>query len=186
MARNKKRNFKCPSCSQVKEEYEISKTVNIIKLLRQKRVITYYINVDNNLFDQTPLDEFEWACNEYLGRGKAELTNPSKQKYVDYRPYLAYFDSIRECENCKEKYIFRKEEKRFWYEDLNFWVQSKPKHCLKCRKEARIYNKLSKLLSNGKDNLTNTELIQVIEIYEKLERIEKLKYFQAILKKRNK
>lgn len=183
--KNKTRIFHCPSCLQNKKEHEISKTVKIITELREKKALTYYANVGDNIFDKIPLEEFEWACNECLGRGKAVLTNPLKQKYVDYRPYLAYYDSIRECENCTDSFTFKKEEKRFWYEELNFWVQSKPRNCISCRKDVRKNNKLSNLLSNGEKNLTKNELNQIITIYHELGKTERMKYFQSILSKKN-
>jgi len=176
--------FKCPSCNLIKELNEISMTVNTIKELREKKALNYYINVGDDLFSQTPLDEFEWACNECLGRKRAISANVELQKYVDNRPYLAYFDSSKSCSNCENYFVFSKEEKKFWYEELNFWVQSKPNKCLDCRKEARKYKVLSKLLLNGKEVLSKEQLEEVIRIYDNLGKEDKVKYYKSYLSKK--
>ncbi len=52
-------------------------------------------------------------------------------------PYLAYSDIGHRCSDCGEKFVFTKHEQRFWYEELGFWVQSRPKQCVACRQKRR-------------------------------------------------
>jgi hypothetical protein len=82
---------------------------------------------------------------------------------------------------CKEEYIFRKEEQQYWYEHLKFWVQSRPKHCAKCRREVRekkdLNNELSTLLKE-RDKLSIKDLQRLSEIYSALNHPDKAKYYE--------
>ena len=91
---------------------------------------------------------FQWACDDCIHSGIAINGDPGAQLYCDFDPYLAYFDILKGCEKCHEDYVFRKEEQKFWYETLKFWVQSKPKHCPKCREAIREESKLKRELSD--------------------------------------
>src|SRR5690349_12571086 len=68
-----------------------------------------------------------WACEDCLRSGRAIVANPARQLYCDWSPYLAYFDKSGVCTKCGSEFIFPKEEQRYWYEELGFWVQSYPK-----------------------------------------------------------
>jgi hypothetical protein len=63
--------------------------------------------------------------------------NPVVQKFCDHPPYLAYFDVPLRCEDCGSTFVFEAKEQQFWYEELKFWVQSRPKQCAACRKLRR-------------------------------------------------
>jgi hypothetical protein len=73
-----------------------------------------------------------WACNNCIRNGKAIFADSHKQKFCDCYPYLAYFDEQRKCQQCGTKYTFDKAEQKHWYEELQFWVQSRPKSCKEC------------------------------------------------------
>ena len=77
---------------------------------------------------------FHWACDKCIKEGKALLGNPSSQKYCDCWPYYAYFDETKTCLDCKCTYVFEASEQKYWYENLKFWVQSRPKYCKECTK----------------------------------------------------
>ncbi len=127
-----------------------------------------------------------WACDNCLASGNAIPANPSLQLYCDYAPYLAYFDVTRACETCGSEYIFKKEEQKYWYETLNFWVQSKPKHCPACRRAIRkarnLNSELSALLKN-EQALTPADAQRASEIYTLMNKPDKAKYYEALLRK---
>ena len=52
-------------------------------------------------------------------------------------PGYWYVDATFACERCAEEFTFTAEEQRVWYEEYRFWVDSIPKLCLTCRRDAR-------------------------------------------------
>jgi len=135
------------------------------------------------------LGDFEWACDQCIDNDLAEPSNPELQTSIDWRPYLAFFDSERYCEQCNKSYIFSRKEKRFWYEELQFWVQSKPKHCKVCRKEVREKKQINKKLSDlikRFDELTISELEEIVDCYKKMGKTEKMKYYQSVVNRERK
>ena len=94
----------------------------------------------------------QWACPICLKRSIALPGKPWLQTWCDYNPYFAFFDVELNCEDCQNKFIFSASEQQFWYERLKFWVQSRPKHCINCRKAKRrikeANTKLQELLKN--------------------------------------
>jgi hypothetical protein len=46
-------------------------------------------------------------------------------------------DTIFRCDRCEAEFSFSAPEQRRWYEDLGFWIDSLPKHCLRCRLDVR-------------------------------------------------
>jgi hypothetical protein len=52
-------------------------------------------------------------------------------------PRYWYVDATFACERCGEEFTFSAGEQRVWYEEYKFWVDSIPKHCLACRRDAR-------------------------------------------------
>jgi hypothetical protein len=48
-----------------------------------------------------------------------------------------YIDAAFRCARCGEIFVFRSDEQRFWYEELGFWVDSRPRQCGTCRRELR-------------------------------------------------
>ena len=79
----------------------------------------------------------QWACNLCLKNGKAIKANPAIQTFCDWEPYFAYFDVELRCEDCQQQFVFSPKEQQFWYENLKFWVQSRPKQCVSCRRARR-------------------------------------------------
>jgi len=132
-------------------------------------------------------EHFQWACDGCLRLKKAIKGNPTKQTYCDFKPHLAYYDQKFTCDSCEAEFTFTKEEQKFWYETLGFWVQSKPKHCKECRKEKRkekAYQKRINELKAKAENLVNEELAELAEIYEYFGNEEKRNKYLNILKKK--
>jgi hypothetical protein len=67
--------------------------------------------------------------------------HPALQTWCDFMPYFAFIDAERMCEDCGQRFLFAATEQRYWYETLKFWVQSRPKHCLPCRRARRTRNR---------------------------------------------
>ena len=82
--------------------------------------------------------KIQWACDDCLKRGRAERADISKQTFCDAPPYLAFYDTTYFCEDCGKEFVFGTSEQRYWYEELQFWVQSRPKQCKDCRKKRRV------------------------------------------------
>ena len=98
----KKEKLACPLCNGSIYDSNLKKTIGRKIELWGKVVI----------LDRSELAHggYQWACDDCLTSGAALIGNPEAQLYLDSPPYLAYFDVRKECEKCKEEYIFRKEE----------------------------------------------------------------------------
>lgn len=135
---------------------------------------------------------YQWACDTCIKKGKAIKARPSKQLYTfNYpwdaaSPFLAYYDISFTCKTCKTDFTFSKEEQRFWYEDLQFVVYSKPLNCRACRANIRagksLNAELSQLLKEGKpDNVEDLE--RIAEIYATMGKVEKVKAYRKAAQK---
>jgi hypothetical protein len=81
--------------------------------------------------------ELQWACSHCLRAGRALEGHPALQTWCDYNPYFAFMDAELRCEDCGRSFVFAATEQRYWYETLEFWVQSRPKQCIECRRARR-------------------------------------------------
>lgn len=81
--------------------------------------------------------DLQWACDRCIHAGRALLGHPAVQTWCDFNPYFAFIDVKVPCEDCGEAFIFSGAEQQHWYETLKFWVQSRPKQCLVCRRARR-------------------------------------------------
>ncbi len=186
MKKGKRKYAKCPSCKanvhKTEMKIAISEMEKVEKLqcnnYKELRIDTYNSFINSN---------FDWACDICLEDSKAIKANPSLQSY-SWNPSYAYYDSCIKCENCNSDFTFSKQEKKYWFESLKFWIDSIPLHCMNCRKELRqlkLENALlSDILKKNKIDIGLEELEKVIEIYTKWEKEERAKYYKSILRKR--
>ncbi|MBT29012.1 MAG: hypothetical protein CMO01_05050 [Thalassobius sp.] len=170
----KKDTLFCPCC---KTEVYKSNLKNLLKS-------GYSINQNKIKLDYEFLHNFNnWVCDTCFESGRAILGNPSKQKFIDYYPYFFYYDVEKTCERCDQSFVFSKKEQLYWYEELQFWVQSKAIHCPDCRKiirQQKANNKeLSELLAQT-NQLDKTQIERLIEIYTELEKPEKVNYYKNL------
>ncbi len=175
----------CPSCNIAKDRTEMRASIGAMDKI--SRTSQYYDPKKNEAFLAfIGNSDFEWACDDCLEGQKALTADLTKQN-ISSMPHLAYHDTVLECKTCKEKFVFSKTEKKFWYETLGFWATSQPVYCKSCRrdnKQHKLENKtLSDLLRKGEEKLTADELATVIEIYEKWDKAERVRYFRALLRK---
>lgn len=163
---------------------------NVIALAQklEQHTFTFHRSTKEELLLSFRSYTSRWACDQCLADGRAIIANPFKQDYCWY-PFYAYRDIGRVCECCNQHFVFSKSEQRFWFEELQFWHEVKPKHCLACRKEIRAEKKLNKrlsvLLKAGTDILDISQLEEVQGIYEKMGKEEKSKYIKAMIRKRS-
>ena len=81
--------------------------------------------------------DLQWACAHCIRAGRALEGHPALQTWCDFNPYFAYIDAELRCEDCGQAFVFAAAEQRYWYETLKFWVQSRPKQCITCRRARR-------------------------------------------------
>lgn len=168
----------CPGCKADVNESNLKKTLG--------RKVWLWGTVSILKKEDLIHGSFQWACDACLDSGKALIGNPEAQLYCDFDPYLAYIDIDKTCEKCHEMYVFKKEEQKYWYETLRFWIQSKPKHCPKCRQEVREEKQLNKELSillKEKERLTIQDMERLSEIYEEINKPDKSKYYKNLVEK---
>ena len=131
--------------------------------------------------------DFRWACDLCLQTKKAIEGNPNLQNYC-WNPNYAYYDADKNCRTCNSEFVFTKEEKKYWYESLKFWIDSEPVNCVSCRREIRqlkVENKiLSGILKKEEKEISTKELEKVVKIYSKWQMEQKAKYYKSIIKKR--
>jgi hypothetical protein len=131
-------------------------------------------------------DHFEWACDNCIEINRAIEGQIEEQTFCDNPPFLAYVDKDKKCQTCGSDFIFSKEEQKYWYEELKFWVQSTPKNCTMCRKiirdESRLKTKLSNLIKTL-DEQSSEQLIEVSQLYFEIGRIEKGKHYATLANK---
>ncbi len=127
-----------------------------------------------------------WACDLCLRDGGAVIANPKKQVFGLGSPYLAFIRRKCTCSACGKEFIFSAKEQKFWYEKLQFHLDSEPIRCATCRREYRkhrnINSQLSELLQN-KATMTAADWLSVAEIYNKIGNQEKSKYAYSQAKK---
>ena len=83
------------------------------------------------------------------------------------------WDAAFQCQDCGEEFIFTASVQRFWYEDLQFYVDSEPKRCTACRKAGRTRLELRKrynaLIADALSSSTLEAKKVVLEIIDELE-----------------
>jgi len=183
--RKRKQRPVCPSCKIGQHTAELTTVVGMF----QANHNTHFPNLtsENKITDQSFLDaDFEWACDVCLESGKAVIAIPEKQVTSGF-PHLAYVDTEYKCITCAQPFLFKKEEKQLWYEQLKFAASSTPDSCTDCRKTIRkqkVENKqLAALLKKPEANLTVEELQQVISIYKAWNKKERVANYKSLLKK---
>lgn len=83
-------------------------------------------------------------------------------------PRFYYLDESQNCYDCKECFVFSAEEKKFWYETLQFTMDSHAVRCVQCRRRQRrikgLQRELSRVLAILKRDPKNAyELVALAE-----------------------
>lgn len=133
--RSKSQKINCPSCGKERSDVEGTSLKQLEEKLLKANLTPW--RSEGWSIEEASKGKLQWACRYCLKSGRAIEANPVVQKFCDYPPYLAYFDVPLKCEDCGSKFLFEAKEQKFWYEELKFWVQSRPKLCAACRKLRR-------------------------------------------------
>lgn len=183
--KRKKKWAKCPACQTERDRTEMRAALAAMDALRRKS-FSHYQELKVDVYDSSVYADFNWACDQCLEDKRAIAAHPSLQQYCWY-PHFAYFDTLHTCRTCQESFTFTKREKRFWFEQLKFWIDAEPVNCVDCRKEIRQLKQenktLSTVLRKKKEDMTPQELEAVITIYKKWGNADRMKYYQSVLRK---
>ncbi len=94
--------------------------------------------------DQARAGKLQWACVRCFEAGRALEGHPALQTWCDNLPYFAFIDVQLRCKDCGSQFVFGAKEQQFWYETLKFWVQSRPKQCIQCRRARRTRSRAAR------------------------------------------
>lgn len=145
-----------------------------------------YPFIKGNLLAYLKNDLKGWACDDCFTKQIAIQSKPSQISYS--KEYiLAHFDEEKVCESCHDPFLFKKEEKKHWYEELGFYFESTRKYCPSCQGEINIHKsdqkRLSALLSDP-EVCTKIELEEIAQIYFRMGKELKMKEFLAAARKK--
>lgn len=136
----------CPVCGE-------ATPVSVLEEARQSAAVQSWLRfMQSTAFWNylAPSGEIQWACPTCLETGRALKADLDRQVFCDYPPYLAYYDvTMDPCTDCGQPFVFGASEQRFWYEELQFLVQSRPKQCIPCRKKRRERNRAHQQLGEA-------------------------------------
>lgn len=100
-------------------------------------------------------------------------SNFEKQNY-SICPRHWYIGADFKCKGCGKAFTWSAMEQKAWFEDFFFWVDSRPRHCRKCRAEHRHLVALRKeydaTVAAARDHGTLEQKRRVVEIVSELER----------------
>ena len=181
----KKQIATCPCCSTPRHGTEIKNCLSVLEK-HERRLYRHYKELGIDSYQTLIHNDFEWACDECIQNNKAILANPALQESA-WGVNLAYSDDQLTCRKCGTDFTFTKEEKRQWYETYKFNLDSIPVNCFRCRKEIRqlkAENKIiSDILQKHATDVTREEWLSVIDVYRKWDKPEKVKFYEAVLRK---
>lgn len=188
LKRSKTKLAKCPCCLTEKYKTEILTCISIFEKTEKQKYKHYKeLKLDQYTYGSFIDSNFEWACDSCLENKKAIIANPELQE-TPWIPHLVYIDTPLICNKCKLEFLFRKEEKKIWYESYKLSLNAQPNSCLECRRKTqkqKSENKIiSEMLKKSEIEIADNELEVVVEIYTSWNKMEKVKYYQSILNKR--
>ena len=183
----------CPCCSTKRSKSETLQLNEFVQKLFEwypRWCESWYGDNENKAYKFYTSSQNGWACDVCIREGLVLVGNAREQEFLDWPPYFTYRDETHRCRNCEKEFLFSKEEQKYWYETLKFWVQSDAVNCKTCRAEKRerrkeireAQKKLEKLIP--KLNSQNIEeLERVIELYQTTDSWKKVKHYSGILNK---
>ncbi len=108
----------------------------------------------------------EWACDECLAARRALKAKPWLQFFCCDTPLFAYRDEERTCRTCGAEFLFSAREKRRWYEEYKFLLDSVPVHCLPCRRARRVHREANSSLALALKDLDPKDVAQLVAVSE--------------------
>ena len=98
--------------------------------------------------------------------------NPKKQNY-SVCPRYWYFDAVFECGSCQQRFTWTANEQKAWFEDYNFWIDSRPRLCKQCNANRRHLANLRKeydaTVASARAGGTHEQKMRIIQIVTTLE-----------------
>ena len=178
--------YKCPNCEQIRQINQLSYLFKWNKQFNFPHMISVLSAARKTYTDYQ--GRLRWACDICIEKERVIVGRPDQQNWTGFAyPFFTHNDELLKCESCDCEFMFSKEEKRFWYENLKFIVWSYPKHCSSCRRRIRAprikNNRLTELISNV-DRVTDNEVEEIIDIFLEYGNIDKAKFYLSVLRKR--
>jgi len=165
-SKREKQNLVCPCC-QVTQGERAKQSLRDIELKCSRHKAAWWFR-DSWSIQAAIEGKLQWACPTCLKRSIALQGKPWLQTWCDHTPYFAFFDVELNCVDCQNRFVFSASEQQFWYEKLQFWVQSRPKQCKSCRKVRRqikqANTRLQELLKNC-DRSNSIDLGKLAKLY---------------------
>lgn len=92
------------------------------------------------------------------------VADTSKQNYAIY-PRRYYVDILRNCRECRRPFLFFAQEQRYWFEELQFFVDADCVHCSECRaRKHDAKTQLARFSAAMKEtNLSRKDLMTLID-----------------------
>ena len=179
---------KCPCCGQERHRTEVKEALRKMKMIDSYNYPHYQPGTDTDNYIKLQWLQERWACDACLREKRAIVADHQVQYYSTLNwPHMAYYDTQHTCRSCGDEFTFSKEEKRHWFEELQFYIEAKAVRCQSCRKELNAeklkHKTLSALLQKGIDNLEMEELELVIGIYEAWDKEHKIAYYRSVQRK---
>ena len=159
---------------------EIQTCISILEKIERQEFKHYKeLQLDQYTYGSFVDSNFEWACDSCLGSKKAILAIPGLQE-TPWTPHFAYFDTQLNCYSCTKEFLFKKEEKKAWYESYKLPINAQPNNCLGCRRKTRNLNAdnktMSEILKKSELEISDNQLEEVIGIYTSWDKMKKAKY----------
>jgi hypothetical protein len=94
----------------------------------------------------------------------AILADLSRQDY-SVLPRRYYVDILKECRDCKRRFIFFALEQKYWYEELQFNIDANCVRCPDCRKDERLVRAAAQRHSRNANrrDMTDDELAKHVD-----------------------
>jgi Probable zinc-ribbon domain len=111
--------------------------------------------------------EYDPTFRPKLPRG-AIAGDITRQNFCCATPRFAYIDEAKTCVQCGEQFTFSAQEQRYWYESLQFNLDSHAIRCTSCRRQRRTANALRARYALAGKRRRDDDAISLIEFAESL------------------
>jgi hypothetical protein len=97
----------------------------------------------------------------------AVRADTSRQDY-SVAPRYWYLDLTFVCQRCKQRFVWTRDEQRFWFEELRFWIDSHPSLCRQCRATKREMSELRRAYDSGISSALSCKAIPEKEVMRQI------------------
>lgn len=167
----------CPVC------WEERSSEGAVGPLKWEPLLAALLHRANQPYDA----RFLYVCAVCLADRRAIRADVCAQNAGDGGPRQAYFDVTLTCEDCGSEFTFTASEQQFWYEELKFFEESRPKQCRPCRRIRRRRGALTAQLGQALKAPASKDpalLTQIADFYIELGDFEKASLYLRRAKNR--